>query len=631
MTTGPTATTESFVDVSSGPHRHRAGEPPAQRARSASRRWPWRSDRSGSARRRDGPDWARRPSTRAGHRAGQRRRRRDRRAHTTCIPALVQSHFLLAMASIAFALVAVASRVGPLAAAGAPRTVGRAACGRWPGWSPCSRRAAIVTGTVVTGTGPHAGEEDVRRWGFDISTVARIHSMYVLLVTIAVALVFALQSATRTERVRQRHSARTLSAWMFIAVAAGRGRLRAVLHRRARKFSSAPTSPERPRLWVVTVWLVHGVLAAPSAAGPTCPVGVTTAPVDRVPCSISAPTWARNLGAGPHSPASWPHWGSCCWPSLGSLTAGGQAHAQEDEAAQSITGRVQNRPEDGERHRTRARRAHRGRGRERQRGRRVGHRRRRRVPDPDRRAGDRTSFASTPTPCPRVWRSRTARTQQTAEVGGNQNVTRAFFLGESARDVQSKWSLLPADARQRLEAGDDHRHHVDRPVADLRHHRPVELRPRRDGRRSGRSSPSSSTRITGCTSSPRHWRRSSPPACSGAAFENGPVAAAAPSIDQPHVDDDRVDRPRPGDALHRTCTSSAATSSAYAQYTLQRDPISIGPVDLPPRTLLIIVVARRWSSSPSRCSCSRRASARRSVPCPTTPTWRRRAGSTPTG
>ena len=28
--------------------------------------------------------------------------------------------------------------------------------------------------------------------------------------------------------------------------------------------------------------------------------------------------------------------------------------------------------------------------------------------------------------------------------------------------------------------------------------------------------------------------------------------------------------------------------STYSQYTLQRDPISIGPVDLPPRTLIII-------------------------------------------
>ena len=36
---------------------------------------------------------------------------------------------------------------------------------------------AIVTGTVVTGSGPHGGDEDARRFGFAISSVARVHSM----------------------------------------------------------------------------------------------------------------------------------------------------------------------------------------------------------------------------------------------------------------------------------------------------------------------------------------------------------------------------------------------------------------------------------------------------------------------
>lgn len=35
------------------------------------------------------------------------------------------------------------------------------------------------------------------------------------------------------------------------------------------------------------------------------------------------------------------------------------------------------------------------------------------------------------------------RESQVAEVGGNQNVTRVFFLGEDTRNVKSKWSLLP--------------------------------------------------------------------------------------------------------------------------------------------------------------------------------------------
>ena len=43
---------------------------------------------------------------------------------------------------------------------------------------------AIVTGTVVTGTGPHGGDEEARRFGFAITTVARIHSVTVIVATV---------------------------------------------------------------------------------------------------------------------------------------------------------------------------------------------------------------------------------------------------------------------------------------------------------------------------------------------------------------------------------------------------------------------------------------------------------------
>lgn len=45
--------------------------------------------------------------------------------------------------------------------------------------------AAVVTGTVVTGTGPHAGDEDAPRFGFDISHVARIHGACVIATLLA--------------------------------------------------------------------------------------------------------------------------------------------------------------------------------------------------------------------------------------------------------------------------------------------------------------------------------------------------------------------------------------------------------------------------------------------------------------
>lgn len=39
---------------------------------------------------------------------------------------------------------------------------------------------ALVTGTIVTATGPHAGDEDAVRFGFALTSVARVHSLAVL-------------------------------------------------------------------------------------------------------------------------------------------------------------------------------------------------------------------------------------------------------------------------------------------------------------------------------------------------------------------------------------------------------------------------------------------------------------------
>ena len=37
-----------------------------------------------------------------------------------------------------------------------------------------------MTGTVVTATGPHAGDEDAVRFGFALISVARVHSLFVI-------------------------------------------------------------------------------------------------------------------------------------------------------------------------------------------------------------------------------------------------------------------------------------------------------------------------------------------------------------------------------------------------------------------------------------------------------------------
>ncbi len=49
--------------------------------------------------------------------------------------------------------------------------------------------ATLVAGTVVTATGPHAGDEDAVRFGFELRTVARVHSALVILLLIWAAVV----------------------------------------------------------------------------------------------------------------------------------------------------------------------------------------------------------------------------------------------------------------------------------------------------------------------------------------------------------------------------------------------------------------------------------------------------------
>jgi cytochrome c oxidase assembly protein subunit 15 len=131
-------------------------------------------------------------------------------------PTLVQSHFLLAMASIGFGMIAVhRSRPEPVA--------DRAGIGVTPGVTAligvfvAAMAASLVTGTVVTGAGPHAGDETARRYGFDISTVAQVHSVTVwVTVALFLAAVVALRRVGLFDRFRT-----DITTWMFLAVVQG--------------------------------------------------------------------------------------------------------------------------------------------------------------------------------------------------------------------------------------------------------------------------------------------------------------------------------------------------------------------------------------------------------------------------
>ena len=132
-------------------------------------------------------------------------------------PFLVQSHFLLAMLSILFGLVAI-HRARP------DEVTPRESIGVTPALSwlfvvlGAFMATALTTGTVVTGAGPHAGDETARRYGFDISTVAKIHS---LTVWAAVAVFLALVVVIRRDPMLSGRLAGNVSTWMFVAVVQG--------------------------------------------------------------------------------------------------------------------------------------------------------------------------------------------------------------------------------------------------------------------------------------------------------------------------------------------------------------------------------------------------------------------------
>lgn len=164
-------------------------------------------------------------------------------------PAAVQSHFLLSMALVADAVVLVhraGQPDGPVVATVAP-TIRRHL------WAVTVATAiALLLGTIVTGAGPHAGDEEARRFGVDIGTAARWHSVAVW---VAVAIVAALAWRVRNRPAERRVLDGPLTAWMAVAILQGGiGYLQ--------YFSEVPAIlvgfhvAGATALWALTVWLL---------------------------------------------------------------------------------------------------------------------------------------------------------------------------------------------------------------------------------------------------------------------------------------------------------------------------------------------------------------------------------------
>jgi cytochrome c oxidase assembly protein subunit 15 len=118
----------------------------------------------------------------------------------------------------------------------------------------------IVLGTVVTGSGPHAGDEEARRFGFDIHRVAQIHSVSVwITVAIVAALMFRLRTRHRDRDVLDG----SVMAWLCVAVLQGGvGYLQ--------YFTDIPAAlvalhiALATALWAVNVWMIE-VMSGPAS------------------------------------------------------------------------------------------------------------------------------------------------------------------------------------------------------------------------------------------------------------------------------------------------------------------------------------------------------------------------------
>lgn len=109
-------------------------------------------------------------------------------------PEMVMGHYLISAVLLANALVLVqrASTGGrPLGPAVPDRVL-------WLSRAMVAAMVvAIVSGTIVTNTGPHAGDENAVRFGFDISSVARAHASIVwVAAALAVATLYLAYQAT---------------------------------------------------------------------------------------------------------------------------------------------------------------------------------------------------------------------------------------------------------------------------------------------------------------------------------------------------------------------------------------------------------------------------------------------------
>lgn len=112
----------------------------------------------------------------------------------------------------------------------------------------------VTTGTIVTATGPHGGDEEAKRFGFDLPTVARVHGTSVIVFLVLVLGTLWLLRRSRTPREVQTRLGLLLVA-VVVQGAIGYAQYLSGIPELLVGFHLAGATT----VWVATVWFVLGL------------------------------------------------------------------------------------------------------------------------------------------------------------------------------------------------------------------------------------------------------------------------------------------------------------------------------------------------------------------------------------
>jgi cytochrome c oxidase assembly protein subunit 15 len=173
-------------------------------------------------------------------------------------PEFVMSHFLLSLVLLTDAVVLYKRAGEPdtkpeLVVEPRVRTLGRALL--------VMTSVVVVTGTIVTSTGPHGGDEEAKRFEFDLPNVARIHGVSVV---IFLALVLGTLAMLRKTRAPEAVQARLGGVLVIACAQAAIGYIQ--------YFNDIPALlvgfhiAGATALWASVIWYYLGLFVRPAPA-----------------------------------------------------------------------------------------------------------------------------------------------------------------------------------------------------------------------------------------------------------------------------------------------------------------------------------------------------------------------------